>query len=79
MKDNLTLYHFDVCPFCVKVKQYMDTNNIQLPMKNILTDPEAKAELLKIGGKTQVPCLVINGTALYESDDIIEWLKENYN
>lgn len=32
----------------------------------------------KIGGKTQVPCLVIDGKPLYESLDIIEWLKTNY-
>ncbi len=74
---NLTLYHFDVCPFCVKVKFFMDQNNIQIPMKNILMDSQAKAELLEIGGKTQVPCLVIDGKALYESDDIIDWIQQN--
>ena len=34
-------------------------------------------ELIKIGGKPQVPCLVIDGKALYESLDIIEWFKRN--
>ena len=48
-------------------------------MKNILTDSQAKLELLEIGGKTQVPCLVIDGKALYESDDIINWLEQNYS
>ena len=76
---KLTLYHFDMCPFCVKVKNYMDQNRIQIPMKNILTDSQAKLELLEIGGKTQVPCLVIDGKALYESDDIINWLEQNYS
>ena len=76
---KLTLYQFDMCPFCVKVKNYMDQNSIQIPMKDILTDSQAKLELLEIGGKTQVPCLVIDGKALYESDDIINWLKQNYS
>tara|TARA_B100001113_G_C21004852_1_gene576595 strand:+ start:720 stop:974 length:255 start_codon:yes stop_codon:yes gene_type:complete len=75
---KLTLYHFDMCPFCVKVKDFMDQNNIQIPMKNILMDSQAKAELLEIGGNTQVPCLVIDGKALYESDDIIEWLQQHF-
>jgi len=35
-------------------------------------------ELIKIGGMSQVPCLVIDGKALYESLDIIEWFKRNY-
>ncbi|MDR2716000.1 MAG: glutathione S-transferase N-terminal domain-containing protein, partial [Coriobacteriaceae bacterium] len=30
--------------------------------------------LIKIGGKKQIPCLVIEGKALYESDDIIAYL-----
>jgi len=44
-------------------------------MKNIHEDTGAKEELIRIGGKGQVPCLVIDGKALYESDDIIEWFK----
>ena len=47
-------------------------------MKNTRENPAFLEELVKIGGKSQVPCLVIDGRALYESDDIIEWLKENY-
>ncbi len=47
-------------------------------MKDTMKDPAARAELAKIGGKTQVPCLVIDGKPLYESLDIIEWLKTNY-
>ncbi len=39
--------------------------------------PKDRQALLDVGGKTQVPCLVIDGKALYESNDIIEWLKEN--
>lgn len=57
----------------------MKANNIQLPLKNTLSNPANKEELRRIGGKTQVPCLVIDGKALYESLDIIKWLEENYN
>ena len=32
-------------------------------------------DLVRIGGKKQVPCLVINGKPLYESDDIIAYLR----
>jgi len=46
-------------------------------MKNITEDPKAKEELLHLGGKVQVPCLFIDGTPLYESDDIIDYLKSN--
>ena len=75
---NLTLYHFNECPYCGKVHNYLKANNIIVPMKNVRENPAYRQELIKIGGKGQVPCLVINGLALYESDDIIEWFRNNY-
>ncbi|OGX27106.1 MAG: glutaredoxin [Omnitrophica WOR_2 bacterium RIFCSPHIGHO2_01_FULL_48_9] len=75
---QLTFYYMDGCPYCQKVLRFMQQNIITLALKNTLSDPKNRQELLKIGGKTQVPCLVIDGKALYESDDIIQWLKRNY-
>jgi len=60
------------------VTNYLKQNNITLSIKDTLKDPNAKDELVKIGGKSQVPCLVIDGKALYESLDIIEWFKKNW-
>jgi len=57
----------------------MEEKNIDLPKKNISGSPDIQKELLAIGGKIQVPCLVINGEPLYESDDIIQWLTENWS
>ena len=54
---------------------FLEKNNISVPMKNIHEEAGAKEELIRIGGKSQVPCLVINGKALYESDDIIKWFE----
>ncbi len=56
----------------------MKDADISLPMKNIREKDEYRQELVKIGGKQQVPCLVIDGQALYESSDIVQWLKNNY-
>ena len=75
---RLTLYHFNGCAHCQRVKDYLSKNNISLLMKNTREDPKAREELIRIGGKPQVPCLTIDGKALYESLDIIEWLKNNF-
>ena len=75
---QLTLYHFAGCPYCQKVKDYLTQQGITLPMKDIHQNPAYHDELIQIGGKAQVPCLVIDGKALYESLDIIEWLRKNY-
>ena len=57
--------------------QYIEANNLAVAYKDIRTNPEHRDELLEIGGKTQVPCLTIDGNPLYESRDIIDWLKKN--
>lgn len=72
----LILYYKPTCPYCQKVLAFMDENQVQVPLKNIAGDPKGKEELLHLGGEAQVPCLFIDGTPLYESDDIIEWLKK---
>ena len=74
---QLTLYHFAGCPYCQRVKDFLSKENISVPMKDIHANPEYRDELIKLGGKGQVPCLVIDGKALYESTDIIEWFKKN--
>jgi glutaredoxin 3 len=75
---TLTLYHFYGCPYCHRVREFMAKEHMDVPAKDIHADPAARQELIKIGGKPQVPCLVIDGKALYESLDIIDWLKKNY-
>lgn len=74
--QKLVLYYSPSCPYCHKVIQYMEKENIELEKKNV-QDPGVRDELISIGGKGQVPCLVIDGKAMYESDDIIQWLSQH--
>ena len=66
------------CPYCKKVLNYMKKNNIEVEMLEIKEDPKNQDDLIKLGGKDQVPMLLIDGKPLYESSDIIEWFKNNY-
>jgi glutaredoxin len=76
-KPRLLLYYTPWCPYSQKVLNYLSQIKKTVPMKNLQNDPKGKEELKKIGGKSQVPCLVINGKAMYESGDIIRWLSQN--
>lgn len=77
MKE-LELYYMEGCPFCRKVIQYMNKNNINnVELVDIHADPNNQEDLIRLGGKDQVPMLLIDGEPLYESDDIIKWFKEN--
>jgi len=55
----------------------MNENGIIIDMYST-TELENKDYLLAHGGKNQVPCLFIGERAMYESNDIIAYLKEKY-
>ncbi len=76
--EKLTLYVGTTCPFCKKVESFMEEKGIDsVEIKNIDEDKEAREYLIEKGGKKQVPCLFIGEEPLYESLDIIKYLKEN--
>ena len=74
---KLTLYYKTTCPYSQKVLHFLNECRIHPELKEISQNVSAAEELLKIGGKAQVPCLNIDGKALYESDAIIQWLTAN--
>lgn len=74
---ELTFYYKPSCPYCQKVLNHMDRNGISVPLKD-RENPAVREELIRIGGKPQVPCLVIDGKPLYESDDILHWFQSNW-
>ena len=80
-KQDFELYFKPDCPFCLKVLNYYKDNGIIKFISYNIEDETAGYEnqekLEKVGGKIQVPCLVVDGKAMYESDDIIEYAKEN--
>lgn len=68
---NLTLYHLEACPFCVKVRRQIRRQGLRIAMKDIRRDVGADAELVAGGKLDQVPCLRI------ERDGATEWLYES--
>lgn len=75
--ENHLLYYKKSCPFCQKVLRFMEANHLTMDTRET-TQPGNQNDLVRIGGKKQVPCLVINGKPLYESDDIVAYLRENF-
>ena len=76
----LTMYQFEACPFCVKVRRFIRKNNLKINLRNAKNE-SYKSELVSEGGKYKVPCLKIKKINtktewLYESDEIISFLKK---
>lgn len=76
----LHLYYKPSCPFCQKVFAFADAKGIEFDLKDITEYEELVDELIEVGGKKQVPFLVddTKDVSMYESDDIIDYLKTNY-
>ncbi|MEW6742266.1 MAG: glutathione S-transferase N-terminal domain-containing protein [Planctomycetota bacterium] len=72
---ELVLYKMDGCPYCARVVSFLREKRIPVTYRDIEGDPGAAADLVKLGGIDQVPCLSIDGKALYESLDIIAYLE----
>ncbi len=76
--ESIALYYKPSCPHSQRVLAYMKSHNISIPLKNVAASPQAKKELEILGGHLIVPCLIVDGTPIYNDTDIIAWLKSNY-
>ncbi len=72
----IELYISETCPYCRKVMDYFDENDIEY-IKHDVSEPRNIKLLLEKGGKSQVPFMVDaeHDMSLYESDDIIDYVK----
>ena len=73
---TLELFKKDSCPYCQRVMAYIaSAGRNDIIYRDIIQNPEDAKRLVAVGGKRQAPCLFIDGAPMYESLDIIEWLK----
>jgi glutathione S-transferase len=75
---ELELYKFDSCPYCQHVFRVVERLGVPVRYRDILRDDAAARSLVEIGGRDQVPCLVIDGRPLYESAAIAEFLERRF-
>jgi glutathione S-transferase len=81
---KLKLYHFNSCPFCIKVRHEMARLSLPIQLREAQHNVKQRDELLLGGGKVQTPCLQISDTHgnvqwLYESSDIIKYLQQRFS
>jgi len=78
--EHMSLYQFEACPFCVKVRRSMKRNALNIELRDARNDDLHREKLLQGGGKVKVPCLRIDkedGSTewMYESSEIIRYLE----
>ncbi|XP_021285404.1 prostaglandin E synthase 2 [Herrania umbratica] len=74
--NEVVLYQYEACPFCNKVKAFLDYNNI--PYKIVEVNPISKKEI-KWSDYKKVPILKVDGEQMVDSSDIIDKLFHRIN
>ncbi|NP_001130206.1 uncharacterized LOC100191300 [Zea mays] len=76
LPQNVVLYQYQACPFCNKVRAFLDYHDI--PYKVVEVNPLSKKEL-KWSDYKKVPILTVDGEQLVDSSDIINILQSRIN
>ena len=71
------LYTYTSCPYCAKVRSAFEEMGLSYEEIDAERGTPGSEELVKLGGKQQVPFLVDEeaGISLYESNDIIHYAR----
>jgi glutaredoxin 3 len=78
---DLTLYELRRCPYCAKVRRALDDLDLAYESRYVPGTRSRRDEVYEISGQYGVPVLVDedNGVeGMPESDDIVEYLYEEY-
>ena len=80
---ELTLYQYQTCPFCIKVRQEMRALSLNIEKRDAQQPGANRDELVAGGGLAKVPCLKITDQAgnsqwLYESGKIMDYLRGRF-
>ena len=74
---TLDLYHLQGCPYCRKVRDYIESQGLKPEVRyhEVSEEEGARDRVVSLTGDTQVPVLVIDGERpVANSNTIIEWL-----
>lgn len=74
----LKLYAYPHCPYCVKVRNAFADMGVDYEEIDASRGTPGSEALMELGGKQQVPFLVDGDHHMYESNDIIDYVREKY-
>lgn len=76
----LELYQDESCRYCARVRHAFEELGVDYVIKPMPYGSDRRSELVKLGGKEQVPFLhdTARDVKMYESDDIIQYVTEYY-
>jgi glutathione S-transferase len=76
---TIQLFHRWHCPYSARVRDFVDEHRLgdRIEYLELSEAPGAEDTLTRLTGRSQVPCLVVDGEPMLESADIVRWLDDN--
>ena len=80
MNQKISLFQFESCPYCEKVRQHLKKKNLEFEKIEVPRDRESgiRKDLFKKSGVLTVPVMKIGDKYLGESQAIIDFIDENF-
>lgn len=75
-KPEITIYQYQICPFCCRVKACLDYSGIEY--NTVEVDPMTKQEIKFSSDHKKVPIAIINGKVVVDSGNIINEIRQLY-
>jgi len=69
--EKVTIYTTNICPWCIKAKEFFKENKISYKEKNVQENPKLANELLEKSGQMGVPVIIVSNGAEGEQQDIV--------
>ena len=64
----IKVYSTPTCPWCTKVKSYLQSKNVDFVDINVAKDVQERNEMLNLSGQSGVPVLNIDGKIIVGLD-----------
>lgn len=74
---NIKVYSTETCPYCHKLKDFLNAHKIEFSDVDVSSNPQAVEELIKKSGQMGVPVADIDGEIIVGFDE--PQLKEKLN
>ena len=76
--EKMLLHQFQSCPFCKKVRSKLEELELDYETREVPRDKSKRDTIKELSGQLKVPVLEDDGTVVYDSRDIVDYLEVNY-
>jgi len=68
VEHKVKVYSTSTCPYCIRVKSYLDSQSVSYENIDVSTDKDGLEEMVRISGQMGVPLIVVDGQMIVGFD-----------